>query len=180
MYLFMPTLQPSPPTPGLRTTWIWYPYALLMLLFRWDANCCVWPHFVPNCDLFRIPHQQDISDAMQPSSSLLTHPQINPASINHSVCIFTMVNTAQKHHSCHANDAAIITSMNASLDEIDEYESLYECFHCEEIWHSFARRICFGWCRATHKRIITYVMSVFWARRRIQPHPSKRIDVASK
>ena len=91
MYLFMRTLQPSPPTPGLRTTWIWYPYALLMLLFRWDANCCVWPHFVPNCDLFRIPHQQDISDAMQPSSSLSTHPMIHLTSMNHSVWLFTVV-----------------------------------------------------------------------------------------
>jgi hypothetical protein len=50
-------------------------------------NCCVWPHFVPNCDLFRIPHQQDISDAMQPSSSLSTHPMIHLTSMNHSVCV---------------------------------------------------------------------------------------------
>jgi hypothetical protein len=32
----------------------------------------------------------------------------------------------------YANDAAIIASMNASLDETDEYESFYKYFHCEE------------------------------------------------
>lgn len=66
-------------------------YSLLELVLRWDANCCVWPHFVPYCALFHIPHQQYISDAMQTSSSLSTHPLINSTSINHSACIFTIV-----------------------------------------------------------------------------------------
>jgi len=63
-----------------------------MLILRWDADCCVWPHFISkNGALFR-NHINNPNHAMQTSSSLVTHLlMINPTSNNHSVCIFTMV-----------------------------------------------------------------------------------------
>ena len=43
---------------------------------------------------------------------------------------------------CIRNDAAIIISTDASLDEADDYQSFYKCFYCEERCVSFNRRIC--------------------------------------
>jgi len=45
---------------------------------------------------------------------------------------------------CIRNDAAIIISTNASLNEADAYQSFYNCFYCEERGVSFNRRICVG------------------------------------